>query len=95
MSAAFTAVASGYKLPIFTIIPRKNELNGVKTFEQITIEYKTKSTFDDEIIVCYLNRIIIPYKLRRGFDKVLLIINFAPCQVTQMIFAVIIPSNCY
>lgn len=82
ISAAFTAVADGTKLPIFALIPRKNPINEMNNLKNAEVAYKSESTFDDEMIICYLNRKIIPYKLRKQLQTILLIIDHAPCHLT-------------
>ena len=73
LSAAFSAAADGFKLPVFAII---DELLNIES------EYKTSSTFNDDMIIIYLRRIVISYMQRKNLSSVLLIIDSAPCHLT-------------
>ena len=57
MSAAFTASATGKKLPIFIIIPRATPLtvdgNEYKPPDNVMVYYKPGATFNDEVICEY------------------------------------------
>ena len=84
LSVAFSAAADGTKLPLFSKLPRSTPLETLN-YEQLKIEYKTSGSFNDDMILNYLQRIIVPYKMRRKLSKVLLIIDSAPCHQTKKI----------
>jgi hypothetical protein len=77
LSTAWTASKSGFKLPIYGIIPSKNPLNLDPT--KVILKYKTGSTFDKEVIKDWIDRVISPYMLSYGNSKILLIIDQATC----------------
>ncbi|RNA37154.1 Pogo transposable element with, partial [Brachionus plicatilis] len=64
LSTAFTGCADGSKLPILTIIPRKTEMPGFEPPQNVIPIYKTSSTFDDEVILTYINRVVLPRQQR-------------------------------
>ena len=68
---------------MFVIMPRTRLLPELNQLSNVEAEYKTQSTFDDKMIVKYLERIVISYKIRKGFEKILLIIDSAPCHLTK------------
>ncbi len=82
LSAAFSAAADGVKLPVFVIIPRVRPIPEIDELLTIEAEYKTSSTFNDDMIVIYLKRIVISYMQRKNLSSVLLIIDSAPCHLT-------------
>ena len=85
MSCGFTAVADGTKLPIFGVIPRKNEFSDYTPPDNVEVMYKGSqdSTFDESVVIEYLKRIVLSYKLGRRLDKVLLIVDSARCHLTK------------
>ncbi len=85
LSAAFTAAADGYKLPIFAIVPRVRHIADIDDLADIASEYKTSSTFDDEMIIKYLTRVVVSYMTLRSFTSVLLIIDSARCHLTEKV----------
>ncbi len=85
LSAAFSAVADGIKLPVFVIIPRVRRLDAIDELDYIEAEYRIGGTFNDAMIVQYLERIVIPYMLRKKFASVLLLIDQAKCHMTEMV----------
>lgn len=74
VSLAFTATASGRKLPILIILPRKNPLKQFECPENVVIIYKGKSkTFDGNVIKnSFVSKIMRPYMLSRGKRRVVL-----------------------
>jgi len=74
LSVAFSAVADGTKLPLMAIIPRKKRIDSLSELD-VVCEYKTGSTFDEEMIVAYLERVVVPYRLNKGFKQVGQIVN--------------------
>jgi len=85
LSAAFSAVADGFKLPVFVIIPRVRTIAEIEDLECIIAEYQTGGTFNDEMIVLYLERIVVPYMLRKKFNSILLVIDQAKCHMTAKV----------
>lgn len=85
LSAAFTASADGCKLPVFAIVPRVTRIEAIDALPDVTAEYKTSSTFDDEMIIKYLSRVVISYMTRRNFSTVLLLIDSARCHLTAKV----------
>jgi hypothetical protein len=85
LSAAFSAAADGTKLPVFAIVPRLRPIPDIDALTDIESEYKTSSTFNDDMIIIYLSRIIISYMQRKGLSTVLLIIDSAPCHLTTKV----------
>ena len=53
LSAAFTAAANGYKLPIFAIIPRQTPVPQLDGIHNMVFKYRTKATFDESVILEY------------------------------------------
>lgn len=85
LSAAFTACANGTKLPIFTIIPRVNEIIEITAIPDVISIYKTQSTFDTVTIIKYFERIVIPYMGREGLERVLFILDRATCHTNEIV----------
>lgn len=85
LSAAFTAVANGTKLPIYTIIPRKKPLQFDAPLPMVQVEYQTNSIFNEDVIIGYIKRIVIPYKLQMNLDLLLLIIDSATSHTTPRV----------
>lgn len=85
LSACFTAAANGQKLPIFSIIPRVNSIPQLDSIDNMEFDYKTQSTFNDLMILKYLERIIIPYMQSKSYERVLLIIGRATCHTTAKV----------
>jgi hypothetical protein len=54
-----TAAKSGFKLPIYGIIPRKSPLPLDPA--KVILKYKIGSTFDKEVIKDWIDRVISPY----------------------------------
>jgi hypothetical protein len=63
LSAAFSSTASGLKLPIFLIVPRKTDLPDYEPPEECILKYKTGGTINNDVIVEYIDRVLIPFKL--------------------------------
>ena len=85
LSAAFSAVADGSKLPVFAIVPRLRPIPEIDALTEIESEYKISSTFNDDMIIIYLSRIIVSYMQRKNLNSVLLIIDSAPCHLTAKV----------
>ena len=85
LSSAFTAAANGHKLPIYTIIPRINNIPELDLIQNMLFNYKTQSTFDDSSILNYLETIILPYMTSRSLERILLVIDQATCHKTARV----------
>jgi hypothetical protein len=84
LSVAFTAFSDGTKLPIFTIIPWKTAI-AFDCPENVEVAYNTSSTFDSEMILSYLQRIVVPHMMRKNFEKMLLIFDEASCHLNPKV----------
>jgi hypothetical protein len=82
VSAAFTATASGIKLPILVLIPRKTPLPNFQPPPNVCIIYKQSATFDQHVICQYLDTIIKPYMISKDFDKLAILLDSAKCHST-------------
>ena len=85
LSAAFSATASGNKLPILIIIPRKTDLPNFIPPSNVKLIYKTNATFNDEIIEWYLKEIVSSYKSHNNLNEVRLVLNSAGCHLTKRV----------
>jgi hypothetical protein len=88
LSAAFSSTASGLKLPIFLIVPRKTDLPDYEPHEECILKYKTCGTFNDDVIVEYIDKVLIPYKLKHYFDKLYFIFDSAKMPIFPSILHV-------
>ncbi len=66
LSAAFSTTASGEKLPILILVPRKtplpdNSFIGGKPPSNVYLIYKPSATFDETVVCKYLDNIVQPY----------------------------------
>ena len=59
----FSSTASGLKLPIFLIVPRKTDLPDYEPPEECILKYKS-------VIMEYIDSVLIPYKLKHNFLQV-------------------------
>ena len=78
ISTAWTASASGNKLPIYALIPRTKPINELDQIENLLVRYKSSSTFDWNIIIEWLNVIVLPYKQARGFERITVRYDYLP-----------------
>ena len=85
VSAAFTAAANGHKLPVFAIIPRVIPLPELDAIQNLQFKYRTKATFDEAVILEYLQRIIVPYMQAHAYDSMLIILDQATCHRTATV----------
>jgi hypothetical protein len=85
LSAAFTAAANGYKLPIFAIIPRQTPVPQLDGIHNMVFKYRTKATFDESVILEYLQRIVVPYMQAHAYDSILIILDQANCHMTATV----------
>jgi len=69
LTGILTAAKSGFKLPIYVIIPRKNPLPLDPT--KVILKYKTGSTFDKEVIKDWIDRVISPYMVSLKSEKMI------------------------
>ncbi len=46
------------------------------------IDYKQGATFNDDMIIKYIDRVLLPYKTQRGLQKLYLLIDCANCHLT-------------
>ncbi|CAF1058245.1 unnamed protein product [Brachionus calyciflorus] len=83
VSALFTATASGEKLPIYIIVPRKNDLANYTPPRNVIVEYKIGATFDETIIQDYIKKVLVPYRLINSLDEIVLFLDSAPCHLTN------------
>ena len=58
LSAAFTATASGTKLPIMILVPRKTCLPDYTPPDNVRLVYKTGATFDQNVICDFLTTVV-------------------------------------
>lgn len=84
-SLAFTAASNLTKLPILAIIPRVNTIEDLSNIDNMVFDYKTRSTFDDLMILEYLRRVILPYMQSKSFDRILLIFDMVPRHKTSRV----------
>ena len=73
LSTAWTAAKSGFKLPIYGIIPRNNPLPLDPT--KFILKYKAGCTFEKYVIKYWVDRVISPYILSQGYSKILLLVD--------------------
>ncbi|RNA17277.1 pogo transposable element with KRAB domain-like [Brachionus plicatilis] len=85
LSAAFTASASGEKLPIYIVVPRKTDLPNFKVPDNVVVHYKSGATFDTDLLCEYITKILIPYKLINTIDEIEFIVDSAPCHRTEKV----------
>ena len=83
LSTAFTASASGSKLPIYAIIPSMTPIPEICDIASILAKYNKTSIFDGDAIVDYLKNILVLYKNHHHLDPILLILDRAKCHETK------------
>jgi hypothetical protein len=93
LSAAFGATASGIKLPILVLVPRKTDLPNFIPPSNVKLIYKSNSTFNEEIIEYYLNTIISEYKNQKNVDQVKLVLDSARCHLTKRVDNALLLNN--
>ncbi|RNA33693.1 pogo transposable element with KRAB domain-like [Brachionus plicatilis] len=82
---AFSATANGEKLPVYALVPRKSELPNYTPPNNVQIKYKTDATFNEHVVVNYVKRIVVPHMVQKGFKKVNLFLDSAPCHLTKSV----------
>jgi hypothetical protein len=69
--------------------------------EKCILKYKTDERFNDNVIVEYIDRVLIPYRLKHNFYKLYFIFDSAKCHTTPKVLnhleknnieAIIVPS---
>jgi hypothetical protein len=83
---SFSSTASGLKLPIFLIVPRKTDLLDYEPPEECILKYKTGETFNDDFILEYIDSVLIPYKFPY---KLYFIFDSAKCHTTPKVYLII------
>ena len=83
LSTAFTATASGLKLPIYAIIPRLTSIPEIQEVEQLLPQYKNTSIFDTDTYIDYLKKVVVNYKEHHFLERVLLVLDHAACHETK------------
>ncbi|CAF1083963.1 unnamed protein product [Brachionus calyciflorus] len=77
MSACFAANAFGEKLPIYVLIPRKDELPGYIPLQNVIIMYKQSATFNEDVEIDYIDKV---FSEKEGSD---LFLDSARCHLTD------------
>ena len=85
LSAAFSASASGHKLPILVLVPRKNDLPNFTSPSNVIVLYKTGATFNENIICEYLEKVVAVNNSRWGLTNTTLILDSARCHLTKQV----------
>lgn len=85
ISSAFTAASNGSKLPIFSLIPRAKPIPELDLIGNIAFQYRSPSTFNNEVILEYLQRVVVTYMTAKSYDRVLLILDQATCHMADSI----------
>lgn len=62
-----------------------NELPEITGLRNIITIYKTKSTFDTDTIITYFERIVIPYMMRLGLERILFVLDKATCHDNKQV----------
>lgn len=70
VSVAFTATASGHKLPAIILIPRKTPLKDFVPPRNVRIVYGTTGTFNSQIVQDeFIKGVLKPYRDARGYSE--------------------------
>lgn len=85
ISAAFSATASGQKLPILLVVPRVKQLPDFTPPDDVIVVYKSGGTFNDEIICNYIDSVVSVYMSQHQLSKVCSIIDSARCHKTNKV----------
>ncbi len=72
-------------MPFFIIIPRKTDLHNFVPPENTVVTYKTGATFNEDLIVEYIRRVVLPYKNHWGYETIYFIIDHAKCHLTASV----------
>ena len=86
LSCLMTATASGIKLPIVCVVPRKKPIPNMPNPKNMFIIYGTGGNFNSNIL-CehYVKYVLAPYMLEKHFSRILIIFDRATCH-TQKTF---------
>jgi hypothetical protein len=84
ISCAFCASASGKKLPVLILVPRKKPLKNFTPPENVIIVYSgSKKSFNQDTIKdSFIQRILSPEVLRQNHKKSVLYLDNATCHTT-------------
>lgn len=93
LSAAFSATASGIKLPVLIIIPRKSALPNYEPPSNVKLIYKTNATFNEEIIEKYVKEILNEYKNNKNLNQLRLFFDSARCHLTKRVLEAFAAKN--
>lgn len=85
LSTAWSASASGIKLPIYALIPKVTRVPDLHEVPNLIVKYKSSSTFDAEAVIDWITQVVIPYKEQRKLDRILLLIDKATCHVSSKV----------
>ena len=55
--------------------------------------YKTGGTFNEHVIIDWINRVLLPYKFANSFDELYLIYDSARCHLTPLVKAHLEKNN--
>lgn len=85
ISILFCCSADGNKLDPMIIVPRKKPLKDYVPPDNVVLYYKQNSkSFDSNVIANgFINRVLLPHKMRIGQTKSVLILDQAPCHRTK------------
>ena len=71
-------------MPPVIIIPRKKPLKNYQAPENVVLVYKTKATFNTSVIEeDFIDRVVIPHKLKNKLNNIALYIDSATCHKTK------------
>jgi hypothetical protein len=87
ISAAYSATASGIKLPLFLVLPRLKDLPNYTPPDGVIILNKTNGTFNDDVICKYIESVVSVYMQSYKLTKVCLIIDSAQCHKTVKVLS--------
>jgi hypothetical protein len=85
LSAAFSATASGIKLPVLILIPRKTALPNYEPLSNVKLIYKTNATFNEEIMESFVKEILYEYKNSQYLNQLRLFLDSARCHMTKRV----------
>ena len=85
LSTAFTATASGTKMPIYAIILRMTPIPELQEIANILPMYKKTSIFDTDTVIDYLKKVVLSYKQHHYLERVLLVLDRAACHETKQV----------
>jgi len=84
VSVAFAAASSGYKLAPVILIPRKKPLKDFDPPNNVRVVYGTTGNFNFSVINNhFVKRVLNPYRLSIGANKLHLVLDQATCHLTK------------